>query len=90
MYKIIPATQFKKDLKLIKKQGKDVTELNKVINSLAAGETLPEKYRDHLLSGNWRNHRECHIAPDWLLIYKIDNNVLVLTLARTGSHSDLF
>lgn len=90
MYKIIPTTQFKKDLKLIKKQGKDVTELNKVINSLAAGETLPEKYRDHLLSGNWRNHRECHIAPDWLLIYKIDNNVLVLTLARTGSHSDLF
>ena len=90
MYKIIPATQFKKDLKLIKKQGKDVTELNKVINSLAAGETLPEKYRDHLLSGNWRNPRECHIAPDWLLIYKIDNNVLVLTLARTGSHSDLF
>lgn len=90
MYKIIPTTQFKKDLKLIKKQGKDVTELNKVINSLAAGKTLPEKYRDHLLSGNWRNHRECHIAPDWLLIYKIDNNVLVLTLARTGSHSDLF
>ena len=90
MYKIIPTTQFKKDLKLIKKQGKDVTELNNVINSLAAGETLPEKYRDHLLSGNWRNHRECHIAPDWLLIYKIDNNVLVLTLARTGSHSDLF
>lgn len=90
MYKVIPTTQFKKDVKLIKKQGKDIAELNKVINLLASGEALPEKYRDHLLTGNWRNHRECHIAPDWLLIYKIEQNVLVLSLARTGSHSDLF
>ena len=90
MYDIIPTAQFKKDLKLIKKRGQDLTELTTVIDTLASGRPLPEKYRDHLLTGNWHGHRECHIAPDWLLIYKIDCGVLVLTLARTGSHSDLF
>lgn len=57
---------------------------------LANGETLPEKYKDHALSNNWKGHRECHITPDWLLIYRYDDDVLVLTLTRTGSHSDLF
>lgn len=90
MYKIVPTTQFKKDYKQAVKQKKDIAELNRIIDKLAEGEQLPEKNRDHLLSGNWRGHRECHIEPDWLLIYKIDNNVLVLTLARTGSHSELF
>lgn len=90
MYNIIPTTQFKKDLKQVKKQGKDIDELKKIINMLASGETLPEKNKDHPLTGNWHNHRECHIKPDWLLIYKIENNNLILTLARTGSHSDLF
>lgn len=90
MYNVIPTSQFKKDLKKIKKQGKDINELKKVINILAAGKTLPENNKDHLLTGNWHNHRECHIKPDWLLIYKIENNNLILTLARTGSHADLF
>ncbi len=90
MYRIVPTTQFRRDVRQAVKQNKDINELNRVVDMLAAGETLPEKYRDHLLTGNWRNHRECHIAPDWLLIYKIDNNILILTLARTGSHSELF
>ena len=57
---------------------------------LAMGETLPDKHKDHALTGNWVGHRECHILPDWLLIYRIEDEVLVLTLARTGTHSDLF
>ena len=64
--------------------------LKEVITLLAMGETLPEKYKDHALTGNWSEHRECHIQPDWLLIYRIEDDVLVLTLSRTGSHSDLF
>ena len=68
MYRIVPTTQFKRDVRQAVKQDKDINELNRVVDMLAAGETLPEKYRDHLLTGNWRNHRECHIAPDWLLI----------------------
>lgn len=57
---------------------------------LANGETLPPKYKDHELKGNYQGHRECHIEPDWLLIYKIENDILILTLTRTGTHSDLF
>jgi len=64
--------------------------LRDVVNLLAAGDSLPEKYKDHQLAGNWNGHRECHITPDWLLIYKIDSDILVLTLTRTGTHSDLF
>ena len=82
--------QFKKDIKLAKKQGKDIDKLFDVIGILANGETLGEKYRDHDLSGNFKGCRECHIEPDWLLIYEIDNNVLVLVLNRVGSHSELF
>lgn len=58
--------------------------------SRGGGETLPEKNKDHELTGDWVGHRECHVQPDWLLIYRIDDDVLVLTLSRTGSHSDLF
>lgn len=64
--------------------------LNTAIKMLANGEILPEKYHDHSLSGNWIGHRECHIQPDWLLVYYFEDDVLVLTLARTGTHSDLF
>lgn len=64
--------------------------LNKTIEMLSKGESLPDNYHDHSLSGNWAGHRECHIQPDWLLVYYYEDDVLVLTLSRTGSHSDLF
>lgn len=89
-YSIERTAQFKRDFKLAEKQGLDMNELAKVITMLANGETLPEKYRDHELQGDYKRHRECHIEPDWLLIYKISQNVLVLSLVRTGSHSRLF
>lgn len=66
------------------------SSLKEIIADLANGNPLPDKNRDHPLTGNWVGHRECHILPDWLLIYRIEDDVLVLTLARTGSHSDLF
>lgn len=64
--------------------------LDDIIRALSRGDTLPEKNKDHALSGGWIGHRECHIQPDWLLIYRIEDDILVLTLARTGTHSDLF
>ena len=87
---IVWTTQFKKDYKLALKRHLDIELLDNIIRSLARGETLPEKNRDHALTGDWVGHRECHILPDWLLVYRIDDDVLVLTLARTGTHSDLF
>lgn len=81
---------FKKDYKRAIKRGLNIKLLEQIVTMLAMGEPLPEKNRDHELSGNWTGHRECHILPDWLLIYRIEDNVLVLTLSRTGSHSDLF
>lgn len=89
-YIVKPTTQFKKDYKLAVKRGLKIDLLKDIIAALAMGEKLPEKNRDHALTGNWVGHRECHILPDWLLIYRIEEEVLVLTLARTGSHSDLF
>ena len=89
-YTIKHTTQFKKDYKLAKKRHLDTDLLKDIITKLANSETLPDKYRDHALSGNWIGHRECHINPDWLLIYRYEDDVLVLTLARTGTHSDLF
>ena len=89
-YEILSTGRFKKDLKTIMKRGYNIQLLQDVVNLLAAGIPLPEKNKDPMLTGNWTGHRECHIAPDWLLIYKIDNDVLVLTLTRTGTHSDLF
>ena len=82
--------QFKKDLKLAKKQNKNLDKLFEVIDILANGGTLEAKYRDHDLTGNYKGTRECHIEPDWLLIYEIQNNVLVLMLYRLGTHSELF
>lgn len=81
-------TQFKKDFKRVKKQGKAISRLRIVIEMLSSGQTLDPVYRDHPLSGNWKNHRDCHIEPDWILIYRITSEDLYLE--RTGSHSELF
>lgn len=89
-YIVKPTTQFKKDFKLAMKRSMKIELLEEVIAMLAMGETLPDKHKDHALTGNWVGHRECHILPDWRLIYRIEDEVLVLTLARTGTHSDLF
>ena len=89
-YIIKPTSQFKKDLKKMEKQHKDLSLLTEIINNLANAVPLPEKNKDHELSGNFKGCRECHIQPDWLLIYEINNNELILYLTRTGSHSDLF
>lgn len=89
-YTLKTTTQFKKDYKLAIRRGLDISLLDDVIRKLAVGEILPEKYHDHDLNGNWAGYRECHILPNWLLIYHIQKDVLVLTLTRTGSHSDLF
>lgn len=87
---IVWTSQFKKDYKLAMKRHLNIDLLDDIIRALSRGETLPEKNRDHALTGDWSGHRECHILPDWLLIYRIEDDILVLTLARTGTHSDLF
>ena len=86
--KIHYTTQFKKDYKRIKRQRKPLPKLETVIKLLLSGLPLDLQYRDHPLSGNWNNHRDCHIEPDWLLIYRIDDKDLYLE--RTGSHAELF
>ena len=83
-------SQFRKDYKLAGKRGLEIDLLKKVVALIANGYRLPATYKDHALSGNWAGHRECHIRPDWLLIYRIDENILVLTLVRTGTHSEIF
>ena len=83
-------TQFKKDYKLAIKRGRNVEALDGVIRIIASETPLPQEYRDHALSGNFKGFRECHIEPDWLLVYAVSKNVLTLTLFRTGTHSDLF
>lgn len=90
MLDIVPSNQFKKDLKLAKKRGLKIDNLKNVIETLAAEKSLDEKHRDHNLSGEYKGFRECHIEPDWLLIYRIDRDVLELFLFRTGTHADLF
>ena len=89
-YKIVQTGTFKKDLKKAIKRGYDIKLLGDVVDALAAGEQLARKYKDHNLTGNYQGCRECHITPDWLLIYEISNDELILYLTRTGSHSDLF
>lgn len=88
--KVVWTSQFKKDYKAAMKSHLDMDLLDDVIRSLANQEELDPKYKGHSLSGNWKSFMECHIRPDWLLIYKIANDKLILTLARTGSHSNLF
>lgn len=89
-YEIKYTSQFKKDLKLAKKQKKNLDRLFEVIEVLASGGVLDAKYRDHSLVGKFQGVRECHVEPDWLLVYEIKNDVLVLMLYRLGSHSELF
>ena len=89
-YEIRFTSQFKKDVKQAKKQGKDLEKLFTVIERLANGETLEGKYRDHDLTGNYKGCRECHVEPDWLLIYEIHDGRLMLMLYRVGSHAELF
>ncbi len=89
MYKFLTANQFEKEYKKIKKSGsKDMKKIKDVMFTLIAGGTLPKKNRDHALTGNYNGRRECHIEPDWLLIYKIVNDTIIFE--RTGSHSELF
>lgn len=90
MLKIRYSSRFKKDFKIIVKRGYDVKLLEEVLNLLVQEKTLPQWYHDHLLVGNYAGHRECHITPDWLLIYKTEKDILILSLTRTGTHNDLF
>lgn len=86
--RIVYTNQFKKDYKRAQKQNKDVNKLRVVIDKLVAKEKLDLRYRDHPLSGNWKGFRDCHLEPDWVLIYKMSEEALILE--RTGSHSELF
>ncbi len=90
MYEVKFTTAYKKSYKLMKKRDLDISLLDDVVDKLRQGIPLEEKYKDHGLSGNYEGFRECHIKPDWLLIYLIENDILTLTLVDTGSHSDLF
>lgn len=88
-YEVRFTNSFKKNLKLIRKRGLDISLLEDIILKLANGFTLEERYLDHELSGKYKGFRECHIRPNWILIYLIENDILVLTIVNTGSHSDL-
>lgn len=90
MYKISATTKFKKDLKLAIKRGYNISLLDIIISTLADGQPLPKTNLDHALRGNYEGCRECHIEPDWLLIYEISDDTLILYLTRTGTHADLF
>jgi len=90
MLNISFTNQYLKDLELMKRRNLPKSELDEVIKLLSEEQPLPPKYKDHPLQGNFRGYRECHIRPNWLLIYKVDKEVLVLVLVRTGTHSDLF
>ena len=88
-YELVITNSFKKDYKKLVKRRYDISLLDDVVDKLLKGETLPEKNKDHSLTGNWVGYRECHIEPDWLLVYKIYEETLILSLTRTGTHSDL-
>lgn len=90
MYKIKPTSKFQKDLKRVQKRGYDISLITDIIKKLAMGEKLPDKNYDHNLYGDYSGCRECHITSDWLLIYEIYEDELILYLTRTGTHSDLF
>ena len=87
---VVLSNRFKKDLKLAKKRGYNLDLLDEVVSTISEGRILDEKHRDHPLSGDYTGFRECHIQPDWLLIYRIDSEEVFLLLSRTGTHSDLF
>ena len=89
-YTVKFTTVFRKDYKKAKKRRLPLEKLKEVVDLLAMGQPLPERNRDHALTGDWVGHRECHIQPDWLLTYRVEEDVLVLTMTRTGTHSELF
>ena len=89
-YEVKFTTAYKKSYKLMKKRGLDLNELDKVVDTLREGKNLNERYRDHALTGKYAGFRECHIKPDWLLVYLVEDNILTLTLVDTGSHADIF
>lgn len=90
MYKIVYTNRMKKDVRLMKKRGKDLSKLINVLSLLAGGNPLPSQYRDHALTNNLQDFRECHIEPDWLLMYQVYEDTLILSAAATGTHADLF
>ncbi len=90
MLDLVTTTQFCKDLKRIRKRGYNLTKLDDILCKLRMEITLHEKYRDHALTGDYSGFRECHIEPDWLIVYAVDKGKLILTASRTGTHSDLF
>ena len=90
MYEVVLSNRFRQDLKLAAKRGCDLALLNSIVDRLAQGETLPAKHRDHSLTGDYIGFRECHIQPNWLLIYRTEEEALMLFLMRTGTHADLF
>lgn len=90
MYQIYFTSKMKRDVKRMKKRGKDISKLTAVLSVLASGNSLPEQNRDHQLVGNMSDFRECHIEPDWLLVYRKEDDALILTATETGSHADLF
>ena len=90
MYKIVYTNRMKRDAKLMKKRGKDMNQLVCVLSMLASGSPLPKQYLDHQLTGNLRDFRECHIETDWLLLYQIYDDILILSATATGTHADLF
>ena len=90
IYELVLTNQFKKSLKLAKKRGLDISLLDSIVERLLHAVPLDEKHKDHELKGKWSGFRECHIQPDWLLIYLIEDDILTLTLVDTGTHADLF
>lgn len=90
MFDIRFNNRMKRDVKLMKKRGKDLSKLENILTKLANGENLPDKNKDHQLKGEWQDFRECHIEPDWLLIYRIEDDELILYATATGTHADLF
>lgn len=89
-YTVKVTARFRKDYKSALKRKRDIKLLEDVVAALAMGETFPEKNKDHALTGKWAGYHKCHIQPDWLLVYRVEDDVLVLTLTRTGTHSDIF
>jgi len=90
MFDIVYTNKMKRDVRLMKKRGKDISKLTSALSLLASGEPMPPKYRDHPLKGNLADFRECHLEGDWLLIYQIFEDALILSASGTGTHSDLF
>ena len=89
-YKLVLSKRFRKGLKAAKKRGLDIFLLDSIVDKLLKGIPLDEKHKDHPLKGNWDGFRECHIQPDWLLLYLIEDDILTLTLVETGTHADLY